>query len=231
MIFSIGEISPILMILSGLPLLVLIGWIFSVTMRGQNPLDKLVLTGLTFNLLIGALFSLWQFLFVAFNLPFPVELWFGHFKFADATTFFILLGFELIFFWGQTFYRRDLILMTLGSQVTLNLKFNQDKINFIIYSGTAAGTFLVISLFGGFSFLGLIFPIVARTMWFKKMDLKGELLAGSLCNGLFLMSVDLLCYFFPILGAEIPVGLIATAVGAASLVVILWKSHMEKRSK
>ncbi len=43
-------------------------------------------------------------------------------------------------------------------------------------------------------------------------------------NGLSLMGLDYLCYQVPIWGAEIPVGLIVTVVGAVSLIIILWTS-------
>jgi ABC-type Fe3+-siderophore transport system permease subunit len=90
-----------------------------------------------------------------------------------------------------------------------------------------------VSLFGAFSFLGLIFPIIARRFWFKSADLWGELFPGAVVNGLFLLGIDALCYYFPIYGAEVPVGLIATAVGAVSLIFLLWKSdsHLEILAK
>lgn len=225
------EVSVAGLILAGLPLSILIAALYALLMKGKNSIEKLVLMGLTFNLLIGTLFSLWQFLFVAFNLPFPVELWFGHFRFADQTTLLILACFEVLMVCGWFMFRRDMILLTLGQQLSKNLKLDEKKIHFVLFTAIATGTFLVIGLFGAFAFLALIFPLVARKIWFQRLDLKGELWWGSVGNGLFLMIIDLLCYHFPIMGAEIPVGLIATAVGAVSLIAILWKSHMAKELK
>jgi len=177
--------------------------------------------GLIFGLLVGAVFSLWHFLFLAFNLPFPVELWFGHFRFADiqSTTFLILLEFFL--FAGWMIYRKELKLFSLGPDVGANFNLKVKNLYYFIFISISLATFVIITLFGSFSFLGLIFPLISRKMWFKKFDLDGEVVVGGIVNGLVLMAVDLLCYFFPMMGAEIPVGLIATAVGALSLILIL----------
>jgi len=64
-------------------------------------------------------------------------------------------------------------------------------------------------------------------MWFQKLDLGGELFLGPVFNGLCLMAIDFLCYFNPVLGAEIPVGLIVTGIGAVSLILILWAGHKD----
>src|SRR5690606_12927856 len=92
-------------------------------------------------------------------------------------------------------------------------------------TAVAIGTFVVVGMFGAFSFLGLVFPIVSRKLWFERFDLKGEVVIGSLINGLFLSLIDLLCYYFPLYGAEIPVGLIVTAIGAVSLILLLWRPN------
>ncbi len=177
--------------------------------------------GLIFGLLVGAVFSLWHFLFLAFNLPFPVELWFGHFRFADlqSATFLILL--ELFLLAGWMIYRKEIKLFSLGPDVGANFNLKVKNLYHFIFISISLATFVIITLFGSFSFLGLIFPLISRKMWFKKFDLDGEVVVGGIVNGLLLMAVDLLCYFFPIMGAEIPVGLIATAVGALSLILIL----------
>lgn len=216
--------SSSVVFISGIALFICIGLFFARFFLHYQKIEKLILIGLTFNLLVGALFSLWQFLFLAFNLPFPVELWFGHFRYADWHSVIILFLIELFIVLGWAVLRKDFLLFTLGNTVVRNLGLNQNKLFYFIFISIAVGTFAVIHLFGAFSFLGLLFPIMARKLWFKNYDLPGEFLAGGLINGLALMAVDGLCYFFPVFGAEIPVGLIATAVGAVSLIVLLWKA-------
>ncbi len=226
------EFSALSFVFLGFPLFLGIGWYFSGMLKGKSKFERPILLGLTFNLLVGAIFSLWQFLFLAFNLPFPVELWFGHFRFVQTSFLFVLFGVELLIFCGYFFLQKDFLLYSLGSSIAQNWKHQEKRFFIFLFTAVALGTFIVVSLFGAFSFLGLIFPIVARKLWFKNKDLKGELLWGSFLNGLILMTVDFLCYFFPIHGAEIPVGLIVSSLGALGLGAILYKSfHRETLAK
>ncbi len=229
-----GFNTPVLyLILVGIPFFIGIGWLYSRFIGHYKNIERLLLFGLTFNLLVGAIFSLWQFLFLAFNLPFPAELWFGHFRFADTEALSILFAVECLFLCGQFFLKNDFLLFSLGKNVSRNMQSRQSLLLSFLFIFVAVGTFCVVALFGAFSFLGLIFPIVARKLWFKSFDLVGEFAVGAVLNGLFLMLTDVLCYYFPISGAEIPVGLIATTVGAVSLIFILWKSdrHLEILAK
>lgn len=214
-------------LLIGTPIFFFVGLSFAHFIKGKEKFERIILIGLTFNLLVGAIFSLWQFLFLAFNLPFPVELWFGHFRFIHPSAFFILTAIEALVLLGYFAKQREIVLFTLGSGLSRNWNLNEKKLYQYIFCVVATGTFVVVTLFGGFSFLGLIFPIIARKLWFKSYALKGEFLIGSIINGVFLMLVDLLCYYLPIMGAEIPVGLIVTGIGAVSLIFLLWqrKSH------
>ena len=220
---NMDESIGILFVL-GVPTFVMVGIFFSSLMIRHKNIEKLIFLGLTFNLLVGAVFSLWQFLFVAFNLSFPTELWFGHFRFSDINGVVILMTVEALVLAGWLALRNDFELLSLGDLASKNLSLNFNKLYPFIFISISVGTFVVINLFGAFSFMGLIFPILARKLWFKHFDLGGEFVLGAACNGIFLMGIDLLCYYFPIYGAEIPVGLIVTAVGAVSLILILWKS-------
>ncbi len=221
------------LLMMGIPAFSIVGWFYAYYLGRQKNIERLILIGLTFNLLVGAIFSLWQFLFLAFNLPFPVELWFGHFRYADKTGFLVLFFIELVLVIGWCFFKKDFLIFSLGKSVARNLKLNQTRLYLFLFIAVAIGTFSVVALFGAFSFLGLVFPIMARKMWFKKFDLNGEFLWGGFFNGFIFMLIDFLCYFFPIYGAEVPVGLIATGVGAVSLILLLWKSdgHLEILAK
>lgn len=234
MMLMLGLDQPVLVLFgAGIPLFVIFGWYFSGFIHHQKNINRLILIGLTFNLLVGAVFSLWQFLFLAFNLPFPVELWFGHFRFANVSALTILLLTEALFIVGWLFFRKKFFSFSLGKSVSTNLNRDFSSLHAFMFIYVAVGTFAVVSLFGAFSFLGLIFPIIARRFWFKSSDLWGELFPGAVVNGLFLLGIDAICYYLPIYGAEVPVGLIATAVGAVSLIFLLWKSdsHLEILAK
>lgn len=214
-------------LLVGIPLFIMLGIFFPRFLKGRSKFEKIILLGITFNLLVGALFSLWQFLFMAFNLPFPVELWFGHFRFSSLTALSLLVGSQLLILVGMRFFYRDLKMFSIGPVMGLNWGLNEKRLFRFIFVAVALSTLVVINLFGAFSFLALLFPILARKMWFKKWDLKGELFVGAIFNGLCLMTVDWFCYNFPIYGAEVPVGLLVTGLGAVSLIIILWSKYKD----
>jgi iron complex transport system permease protein len=212
------------LLLLGCPFFVMVGLVFNSFFKAHLKFEKLILLGMTFNLLVGAIFSLWQFFFMAFNLPFPVELWFGHFRFSSLENVFYLALAEGFILLGLYWKWGHLSIFSLGMGVARNFNLRQKELFGFLFITISVGTFVVVSLSGAFAFLGLIFPLFARKLWFKKWDLKGELILGAVANGMFLMAIDLVCYHVPILGAEIPVGLIVTCVGAVSLILLLWSS-------
>lgn len=223
-LFIDGGSSTYALILFGLPIFIILGVLFSFFNQGIIKFERVILLGLTFNLFVGAIFSLWQFLFLAFNLPFPIELWFGHFRFVTHESLIILLLTELLIIWGLIYRWRDLLLYSLGGSIAKNLNLNVRSLYLYLFISVALGTFVVVALFGAFSFLGLVFPIIARNLWFRRFDLKGEIILGGIVNGGLLMLIDFVCYSFPLYGAEIPVGLIVTALGAMGLILLLWQS-------
>jgi iron complex transport system permease protein len=223
LLFLGGEPTFAATTLIGAGLFVFLGVFFSEFFHQHRRIERLILIGLTFNLFIGAVFALWQFLFVAFNRPFPVELWFGHFRFATTEGALVLLAVEAFILAGWVLLRRQFLLFSLGETVAANLNLEHRRLYRFMFVSISLGTFAVVSLFGAFSFLGLVFPVVARKLWFRRFDLPGEFVLGAIANGCLLMAVDLACYLFPVMGAEIPVGLIACAVGALSLILLLWK--------
>jgi iron complex transport system permease protein len=225
----IGGDHHTVMVISGLGIFVLLGFIVPSMIRGGQRFERIILIGLAFNLFISAVYSLWHFLFLAFNLPFPAELWFGHFRYAGEEGFIFLIISEILLSIFLIKKFNLLQVFSLGEDFCLNWNLNEKTLYRLILWGAGCSTFIVISFFGAFSLLGLIFPIFARKFWFQRFDLKGELFIGPTFNGILLMILDALCYFFPIFGAEIPVGLIVIIVGAVSLIGILFRS--QKQSK
>lgn len=208
----------------GIPVFVGIALFTSKFLGKESSLEKVILLGLTFNLLMGAIFSLWQFFFLALNLPFPMEVWFGHFRLAHVSKLWWVLGAELLlitfYFWNE----KKINLYSLGEEWGRALRTQDRSLFYFIFIAAILSTYVIVTLFGAFAFLGLIFPIVSRKLWFSKYDIRGEFLIGALMNGLLLMVIDAFCYHFPLAGAELPVGLFMAIVGAVSLILILWKS-------
>lgn len=219
------ELHPGIIAIAGIPMAIGIGYLYPRFVGGDQKFERILLIGVTFNLLVGAIFSFWQFLFLAFNLPFPVELWFGHFRYASETGLALMLVMQMVVLFMMRKMLKELMLFSMGAQISRNWQLNQTRLFRFIFILSALITFFVIVLFGAFSFLALVFPIISRKLWFKRHDLRGELYQGAFLNGALLMVVDFLCYQFPVLGAEVPVGLIITAVGAVSLIALLWQAH------
>jgi ABC-type Fe3+-siderophore transport system permease subunit len=219
------HLHPGLIALAGIPVAISIGYFYPRFIGADQRFERILLIGITFNLFVGAIFSFWQFLFLAFNLPFPVELWFGHFRFASSNALLLMLIVQILVLVFLRKILQELMLYSFGVQISRNWQLDQKKLFLPVFILATLVTYFVIVLFGAFSFLALVFPIISRKIWFKRSDLKGELYQGALLNGLLLMLVDYLCYQLPIFGAEVPVGLIITAIGAVSLVVLLWQSH------
>lgn len=211
-------------VLLGLPLFGLVGYWISGLAGKDLKLERILFVGLAFNLLVGAVFSLWQFFFLAYNLPFPFEVWFGNFRFVRSEAIGLLLGFEILLLIFLKKHWKNLKLFSLGPVISQAHGGNTRGLYSYFFISSVAGTFLVISLFGAFSFLGLILPLVARKIWFPRYDMKGELLWGGVVNGLFFMGMDYICYRYPIMGAEIPVGLIASVLGAVCLIALIGRS-------
>jgi ABC-type Fe3+-siderophore transport system permease subunit len=222
--FNSNLISGPTILLAGIVFFTGVGWLFSVNLKGKTKYERIVLLGVTFNLMVGAIFSLGQFLFMAFNIPFPLELWFGHFRYVTSEALVGLMLLQLFILMGFRFYFSDLKKYSIGPVMSLNWGLNESVIFRFSFISVSLITFIITYFFGAFSFLALIFPILARKFWFNRWDLKGEFIIGPVVNGLALMTLDYFCYEYPIYGAEMPVGLIITAVGALSLIVVLW-SH------
>ena len=220
-LFLILNLNSDFIIYGGIPFFILAGHFLSKYSSQDFRMDRILFAGLTFNLLIGAVFSLWQFIFMAYNLPFPMEVWFGNFRFTDIRAVVFLAGFEILFLLisGQLWPKIELY--SLGPAVSRAYGINLRKLYSAFFIFSFTGTFLVISFFGAFSFLGILFPILARRIWFRKRDLKGEFFFGAVTNGIVFMLFDFFCYRFPVMGAEIPVGLIASVMGALCLIVIV----------
>lgn len=197
--------------------------------RGED-FRFILLLGLSVNLLIGAVFAGLQFLAMAFAREFPNQLWFGRVQTFGATQ----LGGSvlLLTILGITAFRhrgrwKALLLgpgWCYGLGVPLQLIMKDALwIAFI-------GNLWVITQFGVFSFLGLLFPILLRQLpryharpWLELTE--GALLAG----GLFAL-LDHLCFNLTFHGAEIPVGLPAAMLGSLSLVILLWKRFLNQNS-
>lgn len=190
--------------------------------------DKLILIGLCINLLIGAIFSLLQFLSMSVGMNFPSALWYGSFKYAESGHVFIFVSLLIITIAFLLFFKKTARYLILGHsyQASLNIQFKPFVVFglLLVFLMTSAIT----SYYGVFPFLGLIFPnIVRRLPWFKH-DYYKELLFGGILAGVILSAFDFLCYQLPFKGAEVPVGMISSLLGSIFLILTLLASKHKK---
>lgn len=188
-------------------------------------MNKVILIGISFNLLVAGIFSLVQFLFMTMNLEFPTSLWFGQFKFYEKD---LLVPFVLLFvgviFWIRK-YAQKVNILNLGTDYAYGLGLDVIKVQKVALLMSLFLTGIVITQFGVFSFLGLIFPHVVRSFRFFKTSMRRELLFGPMLCGFALMLIDLLCYNWLVYSAEIPVGMFSGILGTFLLIFLLIKTN------
>jgi iron complex transport system permease protein len=194
-----------------------------------HSMKSVVLSGLAFNLFVGAIFSIVQFLYMAMNYEFPTSIWFGSLKQYSSQDLFVFIPVFIALFLFLVKTVNELELLNIGTSFSLGLNKNVPGIQkrCLIISFVLTG--MVISYYGVFSFLGLVFPHVLRNLpWWRK-SIKGELLLGPFVSGLAFGLMDFACYHFEIYGAEFPVGMISSVIGAGILILMVLRSNQYSR--
>lgn len=191
----------------------------------ENKMDKVILLGIGFNLFIGAIFSIVQFLFMSMNMQFPSGIWFGSFRFFEQSTVVLFFVIFIICQLDLLKHGKELRLISIGIEFAEGLGINILKVQrrFLLISLFLTG--LVIVYFGVFSFLGLIFPHLLRLIPSFKYNIKKEIIYGPYITGVILSGLDILCYNFTFYGAEIPVGMVSSVLGSFLLILLLVKKQ------
>jgi iron complex transport system permease protein len=188
-------------------------------------MGKIILIGLGFNLFVGGIFSVIQFLFLAINFEFPTGIWFGNFKYYQVETLWLFF----IIFVGVFLLVKNLsgklAILSLGNSFAEGLGIHTSRISKISLLLSFFLTGVVVSYFGVFSFIGLIFPHILRSLNFFKYDMKRELIIGPLCTGVVLSGMDFLCFQTPFYGAEVPVGMVCSVIGSFVLLFLLMNKN------
>lgn len=181
---------------------------------------SLILMGLAFNLMVGAIFSVIQFMFLALNLNFPSSLWFGNFKQIPdyALPIFLLVFLGSLFYVKKNYTKFNIMNLGVFQAQGMGLQVERFQRSNLLLGLLLTG--LVICFCGVFSFLGLILPHIFRSLKIFRFDMSKEVLWAPFVGGLSIMVLDLLCYHFPLFGAEIPVGMISSVIGAFLLIFL-----------
>ncbi len=194
---------------------------------GQN-ISFYILLGLCFNLFVGAIFSFVQFLFMSMNVEFPSQLWFGNFRYVDEFMSISLILFSIVTYYIVIKLSKKMRILSFGIDYAegLGIRTNKIQVHALMISLLSVG--VVISLFGVFAFMGLVFPHLLRFVPFFKYNIKNEITYGPIVCGLFFMILDQLCANFPFYGAEIPVGMVSSIIGTFLFMYLLIVRELKK---
>jgi iron complex transport system permease protein len=185
--------------------------------------NKMIMLGICFNLLVGAVFYLLHYLSMLTGEHFPAHLWYGDFRGHTLSAVVILLMAVLFLFSLNLWLHRRLSFLALGEEFCLAYAIDLKKIYLVSFFIIFLVVTWQINAFGVFSFLGLIFPHLVRTVPIVGASIKKELYLGPFLCGFFMLLVDQACYHFPYRGAEIPVGMVSAVLGSGFLIILLLK--------
>lgn len=201
---------------------------FSSVFLKQRDLKIVVLMGMSVNLLVGAVFSIMQFMAMAFNQKFPDQLWFGRILSLDASSGLGLAVLLVAVFGFMLRYRSSWKALLLGRGWCHGLGIPVEKMIKISLMLSFLITLWVVVHFGVFGFLGLLYPLVLRQSKRYRGEPWKEMTDGAALAGLTFAILDQICFQITFHGAEIPVGLPASLLGACALVVILWRRNLTR---
>lgn len=192
----------------------------------MQPMKKIILMGLTFNLFVGAIFSVIQFAFMALNFDFPSGLWFGSFKFVKSSWLYGFIPFFLFTIFCLFRLADRLEKLNLGRDFASGLGVDVPRVQKLSLLLALLMTALIISFFGVFSFLGLIFPHILRSFKMFEKNIRRELIFGPFLAGLALCFIDWICFNLTYQGAELPVGMVSGVLGSFFLIFLISRSKI-----
>ncbi len=203
-------------------------WIFFLNqkkVKSGSFFKKLIFIGICLNLLVGAIYSLLQFILLNLGQQFPSELWFGSLKFLGQEEFLAIGSIFTLYFIMIFYFSKNLRLFMLGRDFAAgqisSIEESEKYIFFMMFLAVGISTIYC----GIFSFVGLIFPHLFRSFAFFRKDIHKEVILGGLFSGILFMLLDLFCYHLPIRGAEIPVGMVVSTVFPLVFLCIYLKNN------
>jgi ABC-type Fe3+-siderophore transport system permease subunit len=184
-------------------------------------MTKVILVGLCLNLFVGAVFSFVQFLFMSLNLQFPSALWFGSFYSVPWGILLVLFLLSLMVSMIVLRMSQSLSFLSIGADFGLSLGVNIKKVQNMSLLLALIITAVITCFFGVFAFFGLVMPHIVRRFHFMNQHIKRELTLGALLAGFFMLGLDLVSYYFPFQGAELPSGMISSIIGSFIFLTLL----------
>jgi iron complex transport system permease protein len=210
-----------------LPFAAFLGAIFAITIvliiaKILQRMEQLLLTGIAVSFMLAAVTQFILF----FGEPFAtnrVIFWLmGSLARVEMSNFYVIAGILLITIVTITALHRQIDALLLGDESAASLGINVDKLRLLMFALCAALTATIVAYCGGIGFVGLMIPHIVRQV-FGVTTLK--LIFGSaLIGGIFLIWVDIIARS-ALANAEIPIGIITSALGSIFFLFILVKTR------
>lgn len=181
--------------------------------------NKIILAGIAINALISSINAF--FMIKAGNNVSQIVYWLnGGFNGKGWNEFYLSVGFILIGLLAAIIISKDLNILNLGEEVSVNLGLNIKRIQTysIIISSLLAASAVAVA--GIISFVGLIIPNISRLI--IGSDYRYSIPFSIILGSLFLVIADLISRTI-IIPSEIPVGIITSFIGAPVFIWLILK--------
>ncbi|HEY5124321.1 MAG TPA: iron ABC transporter permease [Ignavibacteria bacterium] len=181
--------------------------------------NKIILAGIAINALVSSINAF--FMIKAGNNVSQIIYWLnGGFNGKGWNEFYMSTGFVLIGIVSAVLISKDLNILNLGEEISVNLGLNIKKIQTlsIIISSLLAASAVAVA--GIISFVGLIIPNIARLI--IGSDYRYSIPFSVILGSLFLVIADLISRTI-ISPSEIPVGIITSFIGAPVFIWLILK--------
>ena len=211
-----------------LPLAAFLGALFSVIIvifvaKILQRMEQLLLAGIAVSFMLGAST---QFI-LYFGEPFAsnrVIFWLmGSLARVEMSNFYLIGSVLLITFLAIIALHRQIDALLLGDESATSLGVNVDRLRLFMLALCAALTATIVAYCGGIGFVGLMIPHIARQL-IGVTTLK-LIMGSAVIGGCFLIWVDVLARS-ALPHAEIPVGIITSALGSLFFLYIMIKTRL-----
>ena len=186
-------------------------------------IEQLLLAGVAVSFMLG---SITQFI-LYFGDPYAtnrVIFWLmGSLARVEMSNFYVISSILIIVVFIIFAFHRQIDALLLGDESAASLGVNVDKLRLLMLGICAALTAVIVAYCGGIGFVGLMIPHIVRQL-IGVTTLK-LILGSALIGAIFLIWVDVIARS-SLPNAEIPIGIITSAVGSLFFLFILYRTRL-----
>ena len=225
---TIANISLADNITVALPLAAFLGALFSVVIvvfiaKVLKSMEQLLLAGVAVSFMLA---SITQFI-LYFGEPFAtnrVIFWLmGSLARVEMSNFYVIASILFIAIVAVFALHRQIDALLLGDESAASLGVNVDKLRLLMLGICAALTATIVAYCGGIGFVGLMIPHIVRQL-IGVTTLK-LIIGSALIGAIFLIWVDVIARS-SLPHAEIPIGIITSALGSLFFLFIMYRSRV-----